>query len=119
MVVSKGDADEVMTPPVTLTPNRLAYWSTTHKQVVTLDGGKAMVTKAKKLVDMNLVKPVSDNKWDILPIKGYNSTTYRVTKAQFADSYECNCQGYSKYGDRCSHTVAVKFYEEIEEWNNG
>lgn len=104
--------NEEYTKPERLTPQILAFWSPAYKRVITLDGGPAMVTKAKKLVELKLVKSSGLGTWDILPIKGYNKTQYKILSSD--GQLSCNCQGFSKYGNRCSHTLAVEFWEEIE-----
>jgi len=112
-------------PPRFLTPKNVVYWSPTAQQLQT-DGikqGKAIITKAKKFNELGLVKYNSESKdWSILPIPGYNKTTYTVFGTQ--GHFVCNCQFYntvSKHWEHptCSHIQAVKFWLEIKRYNGG
>ena len=98
-------------------PEWIIHWSESAQALKGIPQGKAIVTKAHKLVKLGLVKE-TENEYLVYPIKGYNKTIYHVTPNT------CTCQFYntvSKYWDTptCSHIQAVKMYREIGEWNKG
>lgn len=109
--------------PELLTTKNILYWSKSAKELKS-DGirqGSAIIAKAKKLNELNLVKyDTYTHEGYILPIKGYNKTTYKVTTDGY--NYACNCQFYNTVSKNwlkpsCSHIQALKFYLEIQNWN--
>lgn len=73
--------------------------------------------KAKKLLEYNCLKRVSDLEWKCDPIPGYNTRTYTIKRLFVWDKYKCNCQGFNTYG-KCVHTETVAALEEGEK-NHG
>lgn len=61
--------------------------------------------KAKKLLEQGLIHQTG-NQYIIDPIKGYNKTTYCVSKE--GNAYTCTCQHYNRFGTECSHIMAVR-----------
>lgn len=72
-----------------------------------LKGGNQL-SKARKFNKLKLIKP-DFNCYKILPIPGYNKTTYVVSNNQ------CNCQYNVKSGQPCSHLMAVALFEKLKE----
>lgn len=68
--------------------------------------------KVKKLLEMGLVSKVTDGVYSVLPIPGYNITTYTI-KEHFGQLI-CNCQ-MGRKGRECSHVRAVRIYQEQTE----
>jgi hypothetical protein len=68
---------------------------------------KSQKSKMKKLIANNCIQYKGQDNWDILPISGYNSTTYRVN---FNGEWSCNCQYNALYGNKCSHIGAVQLW---------
>ena len=69
----------------------------------------SQIRKAKKLVKLELIRPKKDDIWDVLPIEGYNTRTYTVSRS--GDGWCCNCQYNRTKGKICSHILAVWLYE--------
>ena len=63
--------------------------------------------KVRKLLELGLVKKIVDGLYEILPIPGYNISTYTV-KEQMG-RLSCNCQAGRK-GRDCSHVRAVRIF---------
>ena len=80
---------------------RLCHYDAETKQ---LTGNQ--IIKAKKFLELNLIKEEFDGVHIIKPIKGYNKTKYRVI--EIGGRYFCNCQYNSTKGLECSHILAVK-----------
>ena len=109
-----------MDKPKTMNSKWIVYWSPSSKKLEGVKQGKAIITKAQKLNELDLIEQVSENIFKIKPIPGYNKTFYCVTNK---DGYKCNCQFYNTISKTweepsCSHIQAVKFYLEIKKWNN-
>jgi hypothetical protein len=69
--------------------------------------------KVRKLLDLGCIKKINQDEYICLPILGYNSTTYRLTRR--ADgSFQCQCQGFKKY-NACAHRQALYSAFEIDE----
>jgi hypothetical protein len=109
-------------PPEVMTPQFIVYWSTSARQLEGITQGKAIITKAKKLVELNLVEYDKEHKcFKVNPIPGYNKTTYTVN-GRGDGHFECDCQFYNTVSNKwehpsCSHIQAVKFWLEINRWN--
>lgn len=66
--------------------------------------------KILTLLEMNLIEGDGiAGKWKILPIPGYNITTYEVNYSRFSGWWDCNCQGFATKG-KCAHILAVKLW---------
>jgi len=96
--------------PAKLDKKTVCYWAI--KEGI-LYGNQA--TKAKKFIELDLVKKINENTWQVSPIKGYNKTTYTINENE---EYSCNCQFNKKNGLLCSHIMAVKTLKFKEKWNN-
>lgn len=98
---------ETITPPIILNPKNVCYWYPRKKE---LEG--TQFTKAKKFLSLGLIRFNADHSFSVLPIKGYNITTYLIKDG------ECNCQFYCKTKRDCSHILAIKLYKFMRNWNN-
>ncbi len=121
--VSTKDKSIIMIPPAKLTPNNVIYYSEHYKKLEGCEDGKAIQTKARKFVELNLVKYDLEKKiYYVLPIQGYNSTTYHLKWNKQLKDFECSCQYYQtkmKKGEkpRCSHNLALWLAIKINNWN--
>ena len=73
---------------------------------------KSVNYKVKKLLELGLIKKESYGVYIVLPIPGYNRTTYTI-RQNFTELI-CNCQGFGKR-KYCSHTKAVMIYKQKTE----
>ena len=76
-----------------------------------LKGGNQL-SKARKFNKLKLIKP-GINCYHILPIKGYNKSTYTINI--HLGNYKCNCQYSIKTGKPCSHILAVSLFKRQQE----
>lgn len=60
--------------------------------------------KVRKIIELNRLVKQAEDRWHCIPIPGYNSTTYVITRG--ANGWICNCQGFSKK-NTCSHERAL------------
>lgn len=74
-----------------------------------------ILSKAKKFNQLKLIKYQGINRWAVNHIEGYNKTDYDVILNPNG-AFSCNCQYFSKKGEKCSHILAVELFLEI---NNG
>ena len=73
----------------------------------------SVISKARKFNRLNLVKRTGENSFAVLPIPGYNSSTYTVT---FEDETgTCNCQANRINNRVCSHMMAVSLFIKTRE----
>jgi len=86
----------------------LPTWDLALKE---LEGGNQL-SKARKINKLKLIEQ-GINCYYILPIKGYNKSTYTIN-IQLED-YECNCQYSIKTGKLCSHILAVLLFKNQKE----
>lgn len=85
--------------------DELPYWDAEQKR---LHGNQEY--KARRFVELNLVKTTEFSSiFKILPIEGYNSTTYTIE--EHAGVYRCNCQ-FGASGKTCSHVLAVELFKK-------
>lgn len=68
--------------------------------------------KAQKLLRLSRIHKATDGEYLVLPILGYNSTTYVVK--EIMGKLTCNCQR-GRSGRRCSHMLAVHLFIEHTE----
>ena len=73
--------------------------------------------KVRRLLDLpsmrnGYIKKLACGVYIVLPIPGYNRTTYTI-RQNFTELI-CNCQGFGKR-KYCSHTKAVMIYKEKTE----
>jgi hypothetical protein len=74
---------------------------------------KSYKHKVRKFLEFDCIKKVDYSQFDVRPIQGYNSTTYKVTNN--ACLWACNCQGYVKRKTgTCSHIEAVKMWIQCQ-----
>lgn len=114
-------------PPTKIYPHNVMYWEPHSMELIRIkkDGSKeagSILKKAKILLEEDCIKKVDRNEWKILPVEGYNKTTYKVVFN--GRDLTCNCQGYNsklKRGDKgiCSHTIGVEQFEYMEGFNGG
>ena len=69
--------------------------------------------KVKELLRLGNIKKVHDDEYICLPILGYNTTTYRLTRRPDG-SFQCQCQGFRKY-NTCAHRQALYKAFDIKE----
>lgn len=123
MVVEKkhvGYFEQAYEPPREITISNVKYWEEESKRLMKLkkDGYKSStpyLSKAKKFLENDCVKRSGDNSWKILPIKNYNKTTHFVQNG--LSGFYCSCQGF-KNNDFCSHILAVKQFEFMQDYNS-
>lgn len=106
--------------------DRLLQWNVDERALVDGNGEPitgAIVLKALKFLDMGLVQNISSGNWKVrkvLPIEGYNSTTYTVRYMSTGGVWYggCNCQCSVTKGKKCSHMLAVMLQDELphEPW---
>ena len=108
---------EKILPPEKITPENVAYWSTTMKEVINNLGkqrGGVMKHKALLFVQNGCITYDRDaKKFYCTPLKGYNNTTYTLTPNKEWD-FVCDCQGAQSKLQKgeiphCSHYLALKF----------
>jgi len=88
--------------------DRLCYYDKIAKKLSGSQLAKAVrFNKYKKIIK------VSNNKYEILPLKGYNSSVYDVSKHN--KDYSCNCQWHTMHGLYCSHILGVLLYEKLSD----
>lgn len=75
----------------------------------------SILTKARRFCREGCVRPVRGKEgiFKVLPIRGYNMTTYDVNI--FLD--ECNCQSNQLHGKICSHLVACYLWDKLRSSN--
>ena len=81
----------------------------------------SMLTKARKFNRLKLVEELSENRWRVNHIEGYNKTDYNVwkeireeyVKGNFGQYYNCECQYFSKNQKICSHILAVELFVDM------
>lgn len=67
--------------------------------------------KVKRLLELGLIRRITDGLYEVLPIPGYNITTYTIK--EHMGRLFCNCQAGRKRD--CSHAQAVRIYRERTE----
>lgn len=86
--------------------NDVQFWDEAEKRL-----GVAFDKKVREIINLELIDkaaPGAEHHYEVRPIPGYNSTTYRMTL--LADgTYSCSCQGYA-FRQRCAHQTALKVY---------
>ncbi len=115
-----------MEPPRELTPKTVIYWSEHYKELVMK--GKETFTLRDKAVKFlengSIVYDIENKQYLCLPIKGYNSSTYRLKYDEKIKDFSCSCQGFmtklrhGEYPD-CCHRIALYLFLKIEAWNKG
>lgn len=81
---------------------------------------KSQYSKAKKFLDLGLIKYNGDGSFLCEPIPGYNTRTYQMKKHHLTGRFTCNCQHYvmqrkkvdkQQIGEdeitKCSHIAAL------------
>jgi len=80
-----------------------------------LKGGNQL-SKARKFNKLNRIAECEHQDiFYILPIEGYNKTTYKVN----IKHEKCNCQYNVRNNKPCSHIMAVLLYQRQQEEKNG
>ena len=102
-----------------MTPDNVYFWEDHSQQLLKLKGSGdrtsgSLLTKAKKFLLNDCVKPADPNEWDILPIENYNKTIHKVSLG--VGGFFCTCQGF-KNNNFCSHVLAVKQFVFIGRYN--
>jgi hypothetical protein len=119
VILSRGDIEKI-DPPVSVNFHTVCYWDPVSQTLLKKkeNGDTEAATllgKAKKFLEFNCVEKVNQEEWTMLPIQGYNTTTYKIKLV--GDQLVCNCQGF-KTNKYCSHCLAVTQYEFIEDYNS-
>lgn len=68
--------------------------------------------KAKRFVQLGLVRESFPGSYRVLHIPGYNSTDYIVERK--GEAMTCNCQ-FGSQGKTCSHQIAVEMFLQRRE----
>ena len=112
--------------PKILTTKTVVWYSEHFKELIMK--GKETFTlrsKAQKFLENGSIVYDSENKQYLcLPIKGYNSTTYRLKYDDKIKDFSCSCQSFTtksrkgEYPD-CSHRIALYLFLKMEAWNKG
>jgi len=68
--------------------------------------------KVRRLLYLGCIKKLASGVYIVLPIPGYNRTTYTI-RQNFTELI-CNCQGFGKR-KYCSHIKAVMIYKQKTE----
>jgi len=120
--------------PKELNYKNVVYWSEHYKRLVGMEGVKektahAIQVKAKLfLKNKSIQYDPNESGYDsyssnfdghrfiCLPIKGYNSTTYRLWIKKDG-SGECSCQFNQTNSIDCSHLIALFMWLKILNWN--
>ena len=69
--------------------------------------------KVRRILEYGCLVPTEEG-WECLPIAGYNTRTYTITKNHhFECGWECNCQGFQSKVRKgkepyCSHINALR-----------
>lgn len=69
-------------------------------------------SKTEKILAQGLVKRIVVGLYEVLPIPGYNITTYTIRESY--GQLSCNCQGFHK-NHRCAHVDAIRIFRERTE----
>lgn len=120
-------------PPKELNTKNVVFWSEHYKRLQTLDikvkTAKAIQSKARLFLKNNCIQyDPNETKYDgygeydghrfiCLPIKGYNSTTYRLWWNKVTNDFECSCQFNQTTKFPCSHITALWLWIKIRNWN--
>lgn len=103
---------ERLSPPEKLTPKSVIYYSEHFKQLI-MKGEETFTlrSKAQKFLENGSIVYDSENKQYLcLPIKSYNSSTYRLKYDDKLKDFSCSCQSFQtklkkgEYPD-CSHRM--------------
>ncbi len=69
----------------------------------------SQITKARKFVTLGKVVKLSNDRWFVSFIPGYNTRMYIINKSD--DDFTCNCQYNKTKNLTCSHIMAVMIFE--------
>lgn len=95
--------------PKKLRPENICYWYEKEKELLGSKKGKA-----KKFFQLGCVlETEEENKFIVKHIEGYNKTNHQVDPT----TNTCSCQSNQRYGNICSHIMAVRLYKFQKEWN--
>lgn len=118
--------------PKELTPKNVIHYSEHYKRLEGTEGENAIKSKAKKFLKEGCIQyDPQGNKYDEFeqkgeyeghkfickPIKGYNSTTYRMWQNKETKEFECSCQFHQTTKRQCSHITALWLWIKIKNWN--
>jgi hypothetical protein len=89
---------------------------------------KALLTKAKKILENDCIKYIGNEKYNCLPIANYNKTTHVISFNNSAIGHSCTCQGFreklksfedghSDIRPICAHVLAVIQFRFISDYN--
>ena len=81
---------------------------TLYYDVMTKEFKSSIYRKAKIFIENDCIKVLSRDRFECLPIRGYNKTTYTITN--YNEIWHCNCQFHTKTKKVCSHIKAVIMY---------
>lgn len=105
---------QMINQPITEDPEKIniqnvCYW---YEEKGYLFGSQK--GKAKRFIELDLIKPMSQDRYEILPLPG-NHQTHIVEKINSA--WKCGCQRNRLTNKICSHIDAVKLKLFMEKWN--
>lgn len=122
--ITKEDKSIIEIPPAKLTPQNVIYWSEHYKRLEGAEGNTIQF-KARKFVELDLVKYDKENKiYYVEPIPNSNSITYHLKFNKEIKKYngkgfgefECSCQ-FNQTHRMCSHILALYLQLKIWNWN--
>lgn len=115
-------------PPRELNEKTVIKWSEHYKRLEGTKGEKTIKAKARSFLRNKCIEydpkgekysevtpgDYEGHKFICKPIKGYNSTTYRMWYKE--GEFECSCQFCQTYKAQCSHITAL--WLQIKLWNH-
>lgn len=119
--------------PKELNPKNVIYYSEHYKKLIGTEGikektARAIQVKARLFLKNNCIQydpeetKYNSSEYDghrfiCLPIKNYNSTTYRLWWNKLRNNFECSCQFNQTTKYPCSHITALWLWIKIRNWN--
>ena len=101
--------NETYTPPEKIQYWNVCYWA--ENQGMLLGSRKI---KAKNFLQEGCIQKINETEFRCKPIEGYNKTTHKIIRG---NGWKCTCQFNQKVGKECSHILACKLFNFMEEWN--
>lgn len=95
--------------PEKIFPDNVCYWYERKGYLIGSQKGKS-----KKIIEMNLLKEIAQDKFECLPLPG-NKQTHTLEKSN--NEWTCTCQRNKRMGKICSHIDAIRMKIFIQNWN--
>ncbi len=97
--------------PKTIFPDNVCYWFERKGHLIGSQKGKA-----KKFIQLNLLREIGPDKYECLPLPG-NKQTHILEKVN--NQWSCTCQRNKRLGKVCSHIDAIRMKLFMQNWNKG